>query len=84
MADEGTYLYVVEIVFGDKWRDDGLTTVPGDLELGMLLVDVLCQLVHTLRIAVATHKGDAGDLTADLPDEGVDGIGVQREADVLP
>ena len=37
MADEGADLYIVEIVFGDKGRDDGLATIPRHLELRMLL-----------------------------------------------
>ena len=74
MFDEGAYLDVVEIVFVDKGRDDGLAAVPGHLELGMLLVDVLCQNVHALGVAVAAHEGDAGDVVAELLDEGVEGF----------
>ena len=45
MTDEGPYLDVIEVGAGDGGGDDGLATVPGDLELRMLLVDILGQEV---------------------------------------
>jgi len=84
VADEGANLYIVEIVFGDKGRDDSLTAVPRHLELRILLMDILCQLVDTPGIAVAAHEGDAGEVGAVLIDEVVDGIRIQRQSDVLP
>ena len=84
VLDERTYLYIVEVLLIDGGRDDGLATIPSHLELGMLLVDILCQDVDTLGIAVAAHESNAGDILAILFDEGIDGIGVKGETYVLP
>ena len=84
VLDEGSDLDVVEVLLVDEGGDDGLAAIPGDLEVGVLLVDVLCQEVDAHRVAVAAHEGDAGDVVAVFPDEGIDGIGIEGEADVFP
>ena len=56
MADEGTDLDIVKILFIDSSRDDGLATVPSHLELRMFLVDILGEEVDTLRIVIAPMK----------------------------
>ena len=84
MLDIGSHLDVVEVLLVDGGRDNGLAAVPCHLELGVLLVDILCQQVDALRVVVAAHEGEAGDVLAILIDEGIDGIGIQGEADVFP
>ncbi len=84
MLDEGADLDVVEVIFIDGGGDDGTAAVPGNTQLGVLLMDVLRQLVHTSGIAVASHEGDAGEVLAVFIYEIIDGIRVQRQANVLP
>ena len=84
MLDERADLDVVEVLFVDGRGDDRLAAIPGDFELGVLFVDVLRQQVDTLRIAVATHEGDTGNVVAVLFYEGIDGIGIERQANILP
>ena len=84
MTDEGPYLDVIEVDAGDGGGDDGLATVPGDLELGIFLMDVLCKDIDAHGVVVATHEGEAGDVVAILLDEGIDGLGIERQADILP
>ena len=78
------YLDVVEIGLVDSRGDAHPSAVPRHLVLRVLLVDVLRQHVHPLGVAVAPHEGDTGDVSSVLIDKGIDGIGVQRQADVLP
>ena len=78
------YLDVVEVRLVDCRGDANPTAVPRHLILRMLLVDVLRQHIHALGITVAPHEGDAGDVAPVLIDKGIDGIGVQGQADVLP
>ena len=47
-------------------------------------MDILGQKVHALRIVVATHEGDTGDIITVFIHEGIDSIGVKGEAYVLP
>ena len=84
MTDEGSYLDVIEVGAGDGGGDDGLATVPGDLELGIFLMDVLCEDIDAHGVVVATHEGEAGDVVAIFLDEGIDGLGIERQADILP
>ena len=76
VLDEGADLDVVEVIFIDGGGDDGAAAVPGYTQLRILLVDVLCQLVHTPGVAVATHKGDTGEVLAVFIPEVIDGVGV--------
>lgn len=78
------YLDVVEVGLVDCRGDAHPSAVPRHLVLRVLLVDVLRQHVHPLGVAVAPHEGDARDVTPILTDKGIDGIGVQGQADVLP
>ena len=84
MLDVRTYLEVVEIGLVDSRRDAEAPAIPRHLELGIGLVDVLCQLVDTNGVCIAAHKGQAGDVGAIALDEGIDSIGIQRHADVVP
>ena len=84
VLDVGADLDVVEVILVDGRGDDGAATVPSYAQLGIFLVDVLCQLVDTFRITVATHEGDAGEVLAVFLNEVVDGVRVQRQAYVLP
>ena len=84
VPDERADLDVVEVLFVDGRGDDRLAAIPGDFELGVLFVDVLRQQIDTLRIAVATHEGDTGNVVAELFYEGIDGIGIERQANVFP
>ena len=68
VTNKGPDFDIVEVLFGDKGRDDGLAAVPRHLELRMLLVDILSQEVDTLRVVVATHEGDTGDVLTVLLD----------------
>ena len=47
-------------------------------------MDILSQKVDTLGIVVTSHEGDASDIIAIFFDEGIDGIGIKGEANVLP
>ena len=47
----------------------------------MFLMDILRQEVDALRIVVATHEGDTGDVLAVLFDEGIDGITIGKKAE---
>ena len=84
VLDVGADLDVVEVILVDGRGDDGAATVPSYAQLGIFLVDVLCQLVDTFRITVATHEGDAGEAGATLANKIIDGFGVQRQANVFP
>ena len=84
MLDEGTNLDIVEVLFVDSRGDNRLAAIPSNFELGVLFVDVLRQQIDTLRIAVATHEGDTGNVVAVLFYEGIDGIGIEGEANILP
>ena len=84
VLDEGTDLDIVEVGLIDSRGDDCLATIPCHLELWVLLVDILRQTVDALRVVVATHEGDAGDVTPILRHEGVYGSGIQWQANILP
>ena len=84
VLDEGADLDIVKVLLIDGGGDNGTAAVPGYTQLRILLVDVLCQLVHTPWVAVATHEGYASEVLAVFLDEIVDSIGVQRQADILP
>ena len=84
MADVGADLDVVEISLADACRNPEPPAVPRHVVLRMVLVDIQRQLLHAHGVVVTAHHGDAGDVMAVALDEGVDGIGVQRQADVLP
>ena len=84
MLEIRSYLDIVEVGLVDSRCDAYTSAVPRHLILRVLLMDVLRQHVHTLGIAVASHEGDARDVTPILTDKGIDGIGVQGQTDVLP
>ena len=50
----------------------------------IFLVYILRQLVDTSWISIAAHKSDASEVGTEFLDEIIDGIRVQRQADVLP
>ena len=76
MLDIRPYLEVVEIGLVDSRRDAEAPAIPRHLELGIGLVDVLCQLVDTYGVCIATHERQAGDVGAIALNESVDGIGI--------
>lgn len=84
VADEGTYLDIVEVGLVDGGRNADATAVPRHLELRVLLVDILCQEVDTLGVGIAAHEGEAGDIVTILRHECVDGIRVEWQSDVFP
>ena len=84
MADVGANLDEVEVALLYVGWNAQPSAVPCHLELRMLLMDVLCQQVQALRVCIASHEGDAGDVAPILADEIVNGIGVQRKSDVFP
>ena len=84
VTDVGTHLDIVEVGLAHRRGDAEPTAVPSYLQLRILFVDVLRQQVHSLRVGIASHHGDAGDVICELADELVNGIGVQGKPDVLP
>ena len=84
MPDKGADLDVVEVLLVDRGGYDRLATIPGHLELWMLLMDILCKHVDAFRIGIASHEGDTGDVTAILLHEAVDGLCVEGQSDILP
>ena len=84
MFNEGADLDVVEVFLVDGSGDDGTAAVPSYPQLRILLVDVLCQLVHTPGVAVTAHKGDTREVLAVFIYKVIDGIRVQRQTYVLP
>ena len=84
MANVGPHLDVVEVGLADGAGNAQSATVPRHLKLRVFLVNVLCQHVDALGVAVATHKGEAGDVLSVFIHKGVDGICIQRKTDVLP
>ena len=84
MLEVGTELDVVEVVLVHLGGHPHPAAIPRDLQVGVFLVDVLCQTVDAPGLSISTHEGDAGDVLAVLLDEFVDGISGERHADVLP
>ena len=84
VLDERADLDVVEVILVDEGGDDGAAAIPGDAQLGVFLVDVLRQQVDTPWVVVAAHEGDAGKVGTVFSDKVVDGLGGQRQADILP
>jgi len=84
VTDVGSDLDIIKILFPDADGNTQPSAVPRDMVLRMVLVDVLRQQLHANRVVVAAHHGDASDIMAIALDEGVDGISIQRQADVLP
>ena len=84
MADEGANLDIVKIFLMDVGGDDGATAIPRHPQLGILLMDVLRQLIDTPGIAVTTHESNASQVLAVFLYEVINGIRVQRQADIFP
>ncbi len=84
VSDIGTHLDVIEVLLVDNRRNTDSSAIPCHMELGMILVDVLCQLVDSTRVGIATHKGDASDVCAVLRHEIINGICRQGHTHVLP
>ena len=84
VLDVRTNLDVVKVLLVDHRGNADATAVPCHMELRMVLVDVLRQLVDAARVGIAAHEGDAGDVGTILRHEVVDGIGIERHADVVP
>ncbi len=84
MADVWANLDVIEVLLVDDVGHAQTTTVPSDMELRMVLVDVLCQLVNGLGVGITAHKGDTSDVSTVLTDKIVNGICGQGHADVFP
>ena len=78
------YLDVVEVCLVDSRRDAYASTVPRHLVLRMLLVDILRQHIDPHWIVIATHKGNTGDVLTIFFHEGIQGLRIQRQPDVLP
>lgn len=66
VADERPNLDVVEVCLVDSGGDAYAPAVPGNLELGMRLVNILCEHVYAYGVAVASHEGKAGDISTIL------------------
>ena len=47
-------------------------------------MDILCELVDAYGVGITAHEGQASDVVAVTLDEGINGIGIQRHADVVP
>lgn len=47
-------------------------------------MDILCELVDTYGVSITAHEGQAGDVVTVALDEGINGIGIQRHAYVVP
>ena len=68
MSEIGTELEVIEIVLVEKMWEILLATVPSHLVRRVLPVKPYGQTFHFLRVVVATHEADAGDVAAELAD----------------
>ena len=77
-------LDVVEVVLVDLLGDAHPAAVPSHLEVGVLLVYVLCEAVDAPWLCVASHECDAGDVLAVLGHELVYGVGGEGHAHILP
>ena len=84
MFDIGSHLDVVEVSLVDHLGNAQPSTVPCYLVHGVLLMDVLCQEVDTLRVGITAHEGDTGDVAAELLDESIEGISIERQPYILP
>ena len=84
VLEVGPDLDVVEVVLVHLQRHAHLAAVPCDLQVGIFLVDVLCQTVDAAWFGVTAHEGDAGDVLAVLLHKLVDGVGGERHADIFP
>ena len=84
VLEVGPDLDVVEVVLVHLQRDTHLAAVPCDLQVGIFLVDVLCQTVDAAWFGVTAHESDAGDVLAVLLHKLVDGVGGERHADIFP
>ena len=84
MFDVRSHLDVIEVLLVDNRRNTDTSAIPCHMELGVILVDVLCQLVDSTRVGIATHKRDAGNVCAVLRHEIINGICRQGHTHVLP
>jgi len=84
MLNERPYLYVVEVAFINHSGYNRLTAIPRYLKLRILLMNILCQDVHSYRIIVASHECKACDVGPVLLDECVDGPCIERQAYIFP
>lgn len=84
MAYVGPYLQIVEVGLAHHGRHAQASAVPCHMKLWVFLMDILCQHVDALGVGIAAHEGKAGDVLSVLFNKGIDGIGVERQSDVLP
>ena len=69
VADVGPDLDVVEVLLAHRRGHAQPAAIPGHAQLRPALMDVAGQAVHLLRVCVAAHEGQAGDVGAILDDE---------------
>ena len=84
MFDKRTDFDIVKVGLFNGTRYTDATAIPRYLEFGVSLVDILCQLVDSLRIGITTHKGDARNVIAIFLYKSIDCIGIQGKPDVFP
>ena len=56
MIDVRTYLDIVEVRLVNNRRYANATTIPCHMKLRIILVNVLGQLVNSLRVGITTHE----------------------------
>ena len=78
MTDVGTDLDVVEVSLAHGRWYAYASAIPSHLHLWIFLVDVLCQQINALRVSIAPHERDAGDVRTEFLYELVNGVGIQR------
>ena len=66
MLDIGAHLDVVEVLLVDYRRNTYSSAIPSHMELGIVFMDILCQLIDRTRICITTHKGNASNVRAVL------------------
>ncbi len=84
MSDIGAHLDVVEVVPAHGGWYAYASAIPRHLVLGIVLMDVFCQVVDVGWIGISSHETNAGDVGAVVSDEAVDDIRCELLANVLP
>ena len=84
MLEIGSQLDIVEVIETHLRREQRAAAPPSDVQLGIALAHPLCQTIDLLRLRVAAHETEAGNLLLLPRKHAIDGLAVEHFPTLAP